>query len=429
LEDLQPSIEVFNCYIKLHQFPAAYYRYVSDMRPFFRKKSLHLQLRADLLSELFPAGLEDYPLVGSADRGSLYNEMAQCLQFGGQPGKATALFRRAVQAAVSKSMRQGCCIGLGNLAYASLEAGRLRNAECAAGIGLVNLRLKADGIVPVTLFERADIEYPLYIRLATAMAIRGQDKDALVAFKRARRIQKCIHSQDYDLWVELGRFHLRRQRMDIVAQIVGHIGTWAKDDHDEYNQCHSVMLSGEMAMCQGQTAEARRLLNDALVQTRVWSHIANELRCLTLLARLEHQHGNVDGARALLADFWDPAERGPYLVHLANAFNLLSEIEQSTGHRDAAVEAAVRAYEAAWCDGPPYSYKYGLQASKRQLDSLGTQPPQLPAFDASKHEDAPNFRLDPPDEFSLKKFKRTRHRVHEEMLRRIKRRFGGDSKK
>ena len=48
----------------------------------------------------------------------------------------------------------------------------------------------------------------------------------------------------------------------------------------------------------------------------------------------------------------------------ADALNLLAEIEREEGETERAVEAATRAYEKAWCDGPPFAYHWGLERAK-----------------------------------------------------------------
>jgi len=100
-----------------------------------------------------------------------------------------------------------------------------------------------------------------------------------------------------------------------------------------------------------------------------------------------------------LDDVWDMAERGPYPLFHADACNVLTQIERDAGHTAAAVEAATRAYQLAWCDGPPFAYHWGLVAAEKHLRELGAPEPELPPFDASKFEPMPEVEIDPDDEF------------------------------
>ena len=80
----------------------------------------------------------------------------------------------------------------------------------------------------------------------------------------------------------------------------------------------------------------------------------------------------------------------------ADAYNVLAQIERDAGNHGAAVEAATAAYRQAWCDGPPFAYHWGLQTARAHLSALGAREPDLPPFDASKHEPMPDVEIGPP---------------------------------
>ena len=58
-----------------------------------------------------------------------------------------------------------------------------------------------------------------------------------------------------------------------------------------------------------------------------------------------------------------------------------------------------QAYQAAWCDGPPYAYHWGLQKAKAHLAALGAPEPDMPPFDESKFEPMPEVEINPKDEY------------------------------
>jgi tetratricopeptide (TPR) repeat protein len=140
-------------------------------------------------------------------------------------------------------------------------------------------------------------------------------------------------------------------------------------------------------------------LNHALTRARAVNFVEEELPALTALAELHRQRKEYEAARELLDQVWAAAERGPYSLWHADARNVLARIERDEGHRDAAIAAATRAYELAWCDGPPYAYHYGLTNAKQLLAELGAPEPQLPPFDESKFEPMPDVEINPKDEF------------------------------
>ncbi len=106
-------------------------------------------------------------------------------------------------------------------------------------------------------------------------------------------------------------------------------------------------------------------------------------------------------ARKLLGDVWELADRGPYPLFHADAFNVLAQIERDEGNAAASIEAATKAYRLAWCDGPPFAYHWGLEKAKQNLKELGAPEPQMAPFDESKFEPMPEVEIDPEDEFHV----------------------------
>jgi hypothetical protein len=97
----------------------------------------------------------------------------------------------------------------------------------------------------------------------------------------------------------------------------------------------------------------------------------------------------------LLDDVWEPCERGPFKLFHADAYNVLTQIERDAGNHEAAVKAAMEAYQLAWCDGPPFAYHWGLQKAKAHLAALGAPEPTLPPFDESKYKPMPEVEIEP----------------------------------
>lgn len=60
------------------------------------------------------------------------------------------------------------------------------------------------------------------------------------------------------------------------------------------------------------------------------------------------------------------------------------------GFADAAKTCLLKAYEAAWDDGPPYCYKWELDRCRELLRQLDMPEPQLPPFDPAKIEKLPH---------------------------------------
>jgi hypothetical protein len=89
------------------------------------------------------------------------------------------------------------------------------------------------------------------------------------------------------------------------------------------------------------------------------------------LARAYALQGDHDRARAI-ADELDAAN-----INAAEVYHLI-------GDTDRAREYALKAYQIAWADGPPYVWWWHLERAKAVLDALGVPYPDLPSFDESK---------------------------------------------
>jgi hypothetical protein len=124
-----------------------------------------------------------------------------------------------------------------------------------------------------------------------------------------------------------------------------------------------------------------------------------ELPALIALAEFELKRGDPAAAQARLDDVWEAAHRGPYALQQADAFNMLAAIKLAEGDEPAVIDAATNAFKAAWCDGPPYAYHWGLQKAKAHLAALRAPDPVLPPFDESKFKPMPEVEINPKDKY------------------------------
>ena len=100
-----------------------------------------------------------------------------------------------------------------------------------------------------------------------------------------------------------------------------------------------------------------------------------EIPALTGLAELRRLQGDCRASRDMLDLAKEVASRGPYPLLLADALNVLLRRSSGTRGMPRGGEAATTAYRAAWCDGPPYAYHWGLQQALFHLDNLGCAAP------------------------------------------------------
>src|SRR5207302_1310585 len=155
----------------------------------------------------------------------------------------------------------------------------------------------------------------------------------------------------------------------------------ARSQQLEIDLIRAMRLQGEVSLGLNGVAKADDSLHRALMRARVLNLVEEELPTLVALSELRRQQGNLNGARDLLNDLWESAERGPYPLFHADAFNVVAQIERDEDNTKAAIEAATKAYRLAWCDGPPFAYYWGLEKAKQQLKELGAPEPEMPPFD------------------------------------------------
>lgn len=387
LEDLTPAVELFDKLIGLQRYEdalAIFYEHLDDASLYRLSAN---RLRVELLERLFPDGVHALPrLESSTSQSFTLNSLALAYTSSGEPGRALSLLRRAVEIDKRDNALDNLAVGLCNLGLVLGNSGHLREAETAGKRALESspkLEVSTTYVVATALAVRGEValsEVGLHRSLALAIARNSQQGAGCVY---------CFLAQRY-LWEGKPKeaLPLARQAWDM-----------AHNERVEFELIRAARMHGEAALGVGDLATAEERLHHALTRARVVNQVEEELPALTALAELHRQQKDRDTALELLEQVWSPAERGPYPLFHSNGRNVLARIERDKGNRDAAIAAATRAYELAWCDGPPYAYHFGLTNAKALLAELGAPEPQLPPFDESNFEPMPDVELNPKDEF------------------------------
>jgi hypothetical protein len=157
----------------------------------------------------------------------------------------------------------------------------------------------------------------------------------------------------------------------------------------------AALLQGRVALSVGDLSRSDERLHHALTRTRAVNAVEFELPAVIAIAELELERGDPAKAKASLDDVWEAAERGPYPLERADALNVLTGIALAEGDDAAAIAAAINAFKAAWCGGPPYAYHWGLEKAKAHLAALGAPEVVLPRFDESKFGPLPKVAINP----------------------------------
>jgi tetratricopeptide (TPR) repeat protein len=392
LEDLTPAIELYNTLIGLGRYDDACDLFYARLDKAMLYRLSASRQRAELLEMLFPDGLDQLPRLSQAsDQAYTLGVLALAYDLSGQPGRAVPLFRQDIAICEEEGDSENASVALGNLASALRLSGGLRQSEAAARRALLFTREQDD---------RSDEAISLFW-LGLALAARGIGSDSEVALRRSLRMFVAQHHTQFEGHVNS---HLAQRTLWLgdpaaARPLADRAWELAYARRQELDFIRAARLGGAAALGLGDLATADERLHHALTRARAVNLAQEELPALVALAELRRQ-GNLEAARELLDDVWEPAERGPYPLDHADACNVLAQIERDAGNREAAIEAATAAYRLAWCDGPPFAYHWGLETARAHLAALGApEPTDLPPYDEFSYEPMPEVEINPPDEF------------------------------
>lgn len=395
LEDLTPAIELYDKLVGLQRYDDAWaiFRDRLDCATLWRLSAS--RQRVELLERLFPDGADALPRLNSTrDQSFALNALAQGYQLSGEPGGAVPVFRSAADICRREKNERNLAATLRNLSSSLRHIGSVRSAETSTREVLTIAR---------KLDDRFTEGVGLYW-LGLVLAARGATGDANMALRRSLRIWTARHHRGAEGQVNTFLAEVALWMGDPAAARPLADRAWelAADRRQEADFIRAARLQGTAALFVGGPGDleiADERLHHGLTRARACNRVEEELPALIALAELHRRRGEVEAARGVLADVWDPAERGPYPMFHADGLNVLAQIERDAGNRDAAVAAAARAFELAWCDGPPFAYHWGLERAREHLAELEAPEPELPEFDESKFEPMPEVEINPPDEF------------------------------
>ncbi len=405
LEDLTTAIEHYNTLIRLRRYNAALWIFFTQLNQATLHRLSANRQRIELLEMLLPDGFDQLPTLIfrllKFIQYWIFNAIALGYRYIGQPERAIPLFHRANWA---KSLST-CYI---NLSEVLLLTGKFHESEVAVRRALIIERyrrgfLKSAPPTPVDLRSIVRIRSAIeQVLLGHILATRG------IANESGSMMRQSFGVLADQSGVSRFNFFLAQRALWLNKFVDAEIfanRAWelASNYKLEGDFICAARVQGTAALGLSDFAVADERLHHALTRARQVNLIEEELPALIALTELRRREGKPGEARELLDDLWDGAERGPYPLFHSDAFNVLAQIERDAGNHDAAVVAATQGYRLAWCDGPPYAYHWGLEASRKHLRELGAPEPEMPPFDPSKHEPMPQVEINPEDEFHIGK--------------------------
>jgi tetratricopeptide (TPR) repeat protein len=392
-DDLTPTIELYNTLIGMGRYEEAGNLFYERLQVVTLYRLNANQQRAELLEMLFPDGLDQLPRLSDQRQSLTLHALAVGYKMSGRPQYAISLYQRA-NIIYSEIMDDaGLCECVGDLSRALRQIGKLRESEECASRSLTLARREGNRY----------LEAGNLYALGSTRVARGNIEGSRTALERSLRVFVELSNSGARSVVN---FSLARRAICIgeYAEALSSANrAWelAHNDKHEADFIAAAWVQGEATLEMDDLKTADERLHHALVRARAVNLVQEELPALVALAKLRRRQSDEKAAREFLDDIWEYAELGPYPLFHADALNVLAQIERDAGNTDKAVEAATKAYQLSWCDGPPYAYHWGLIKARKHLEELGAPLPEMPPFDESKFEPMPEVEIDPEDEFHV----------------------------
>lgn len=392
LADLTPAIERYHTLVDLGRFDDAY-SLLNDrlINAAYFRLSAHRELIA-WLEALIPEGKSSEPRLSLKwMQSKTLSTLALSYNITGQPGKGIGFLERAIKISSADGDDNALIVDWSNLGIAFGEIGRLADSSISLMKSLTASRDSEDIMQEMVSLR----EYGRNSFLA------GRLRSAHIAINRSEKIVRILEREQSLGLIKAYMAEAILWTQDPVSAIVLSDEAWMLADATriERDFIRAALQQGRASLGVGDLPRASERLHHALVRARGSNVVEFELPILVAIAQLELRQGDAAGAKSRLNETWEGIERGPYPIVRADALNVLAEAEIALGDREAALVAAANAYEAAWCDGPPFAYAYGLDKAGAQLAALGVRGPDLPSFDASKFAPWPEVEINPKDDY------------------------------
>jgi tetratricopeptide (TPR) repeat protein len=364
-DDVWRQIEVYHTLISAGLLDDAVEYYRAHLGRLLVTRMVTSYQIIELLRPLFPGGPGTLPALSSSrDQGYFANELAQALGYVGRTAEALTLLGTAlgafVQAGNAASLTGTLIHYAGLLRDDRQIAAKLRVFEMAHELAEATGDMETLAVARLFLlkhyvdtgqWEGAELAYRAFITMPTTHRTTYRQATA------ERIYAKMLVCKGQDPTMTL----------DLALQL-------AQESHSTHEQRAVYALWGESGLQQNRPDAAEKFFRAALEMTPS----DNQLIAVYSggLARALVGQGRLDEARALV-------ERGTARPAAAAVYLALGE------ERKAAV-FALQAYEAAWADGPPFSFWWELEQARRILAALDIPEPALPAFDPASVRPIPH---------------------------------------
>ncbi len=391
INDITPAIERYHSLVGLERYDDAWDIFFDCLHYATHYRLAEHRQRIVWLERLLSGRGEEFPILTDRHRLSkALGALAISHYYIGQPRRAASLYRRAYEMAGEWLEFSERGMTPTDLTLALIDIGALREAVCIARRALVLSRRSK-----YQSWEGFCLQH-----LGWVLTLEGELALSHVALHRSRGLFRKLGDRSENVSFTTGLLADRSLRLGDLTNAQ----MWADEASElagtaQTSINYALLRQGQIALSRLDFSRADEHLHQALTRARHFCDVGFELSVLIAIAELEFRRNRVVEARAQLEEVWDAAQSGPFHPRQSDAYNVLADIALAKGDKPAATAAATKAYRAAWCDGPPYAYHWGLAKAKAHLAALGAPEPDMPPFDESKFEPMPEVEINPKDEY------------------------------
>lgn len=370
LEDLTPTIELYNSLIGLRKYSEAWAIYNDRVRHFIYYQLGNYHTDLELLKEL-PRAPNGKPLLSSTVQQvwSLLYE-AMCYERIGNPVLGIERAKLAIKINRENGKQPDLASSLLSFSMMSCDVGNLKVASEAT----------KEAITIINIFGDANWQGIAHRSYSRVLMLCGDTNGAKREFNETQKAytpsERFIHGRSILL--------SRRARLALYegdpatsyayaykAFKLSQYGNLSRENVFAQMLIGVSLLSlATQALDRETLTRSQQFLHRALENCKKISLIEVEAEILASLAKWYLYTDDLHSARNLGTEALQIAYECNYRIRQTDVLNLLAKIELTVGNVSEAVDYATKAYKLAWCDGPPYTYHWGLETAKATLSVL-----------------------------------------------------------
>ncbi len=366
LEELEPTVELFNSYVMLGELDRAYDLYFTHLHaPLYKLGAVPQALK--LLKQMAPSGIDELPRLSTwPAKFQTLRAYAEALLLHGRPHEAARFYRGLFEPAFYNANGEQMTTALYGVCDAMKLCGGLQTAhQCAQAAIRANESDRTEARRAAGL-----------LRLGQILALQGEPQSARETLLHALgiAIEKQASELQFDIYQALGELAIHVGDLAAARALAERCRRLAIELEDDAVVIRTARLIGETQQMDGsQLQAAENHLYRAINQARMCGLVGEELAAGLGAARLSLQQNDLSHAAELLDDLEAPINEGGYRLLAADAQNLLAHLRHVLHDDHASLRAAEKAYQLSWCDGPPHVYAWGLRRAHTQFTVLGVR--------------------------------------------------------